>query len=154
MWFYLLSPFLTIITIISLQSMDQDVGGAVLPGKKRKKAKNRETKLHLKFDDSKRVEFLTGFRKRKNERKEKAKKENERLLKEARAKVKQKNRDEKKKKLEKIMENFEKLKNSGEDDLSKFESEKQVFEDENTTVTVAAIDIWKPCLWIGRSGMF
>ena len=110
------------------------------PGKKRKK-KNRETKLHLTFDESKRVDFLTGFRKRKNERKEKAKKDNERILKEARAKVKQKARDEKKKKLESIMEQFERLKQSGEDDLTKFESEKQVFEDENTTVTVAAIDI-------------
>ena len=52
--------------------------GADQKRKKRKKSKNRETKVILKFDDSKRAEFLTGFRKRKNERKEKAKKENER----------------------------------------------------------------------------
>ena len=111
------------------------------PKKKRKKSKSRKTKVEVKFDESERTEYLTGFRKRKNQRKEKAKQDNERLLKEARARIKKKAKEERKKKLEDIIEKFDEIRKTNDDDLSKFELEKQVFEDEDTTVTVAAIDI-------------
>ncbi|KAL5258764.1 hypothetical protein ACHWQZ_G009276 [Mnemiopsis leidyi] len=111
------------------------------PNKKRKKTKNRETKVEIKFDEEQRTEYLTGFRKRRNQRKEKAKQDNERLLKEARARIKKKAKEEKKKKLEEIMKNFDKISKENNDGLSQFESEKQVFEDEETTVTVAAIEL-------------
>ena len=111
------------------------------PNKKRKMKKNRETKVELKFDDKDRTEYLTGFRRRKNQRKEKAKQDNERLLKEARDRIKRKAREEKKKKLEEIMESFDKISKENKDGLTEYEMEPQVFEDESTTVTVAAIEL-------------
>ena len=110
-------------------------------GPAKRKKKNRETKTALKFDDANRIEYLTGFRKRRNERKEKAKQDNERLLREARQRLKRKAREEKKKKLEEIMHNFKEKNENNDDELTQFESNAEVFEDENTTVTVAAIDM-------------
>jgi ribosomal RNA-processing protein 17 len=121
--------------------MDEEENSVNRPSKKRKKTKNRQTKVEIKFDEDQRTEFLTGFRKRKNQRKEKAKQDNERLLKEARARIKRKAKEEKKKKLEEIMESFEKISKENKDGLSQFETEKQVFEDDSTTVTVAAIEL-------------
>ena len=109
--------------------------------KKRKKNKNRLTKVELKFDETNRTEYLTGFRKRKNQRKEKAKQDNERLVKEARSRIRKKANEEKKKKLEVIIQKFDEISKTNDDELTKFELEKQVFEDDSTTVTVAAIDI-------------
>ena len=111
------------------------------PAKRQKKKKNRETKVEIKFDETERTEYLTGFRKRRNDRKLKAKLDNERLLKEARARVRRKAREKKKVIIEKIMKNFQEITKTDEDGLTKFESEKQVFEDEETTVTVAAIEM-------------
>ncbi|XP_013398394.1 nucleolar protein 12 [Lingula anatina] len=64
------------------------------PVKKRKRGpKNRETKVHLIFDEKARKEYLTGFRKRKNERRQKAKEKMERHLKEEKRRIKQEARD-------------------------------------------------------------
>nr|VZI35658.1 unnamed protein product [Spirometra erinaceieuropaei] len=48
----------------------------------------KKRKLYIKFDESKRVDYLTGFHKRKVQRREKAKQENEKLLKDEIKKVK------------------------------------------------------------------
>ncbi|KRT78571.1 hypothetical protein AMK59_8580 [Oryctes borbonicus] len=55
---------------------------------KLKKNKNRTNKINLVFDDEKRREFLTGFHKRKQQRKKKAQEKLEALLKEERKKLK------------------------------------------------------------------
>ena len=47
-----------------------------------RKPKNRQTKRRAVFDEDARREFLTGFRKRKNERRQKAKEQMEQQLKE------------------------------------------------------------------------
>ena len=121
--------------------MDEEEVSVNRPNKKRKKTKNRETKVEVKFDENQRTEYLTGFRKRRNQRKEKAKQDNERLLKEARARIKKKAKEEKKKKLQEIMENFDRNSQENKDGLTQFETEKEVYEDESTTVTVAAIEL-------------
>uniref|UniRef100_A0A0V0J1K7 Nucleolar protein 12 n=1 Tax=Schistocephalus solidus TaxID=70667 RepID=A0A0V0J1K7_SCHSO len=48
----------------------------------------KKRKLYIKFDENKRMDYLTGFHKRKLLRREKAKQENEKLLKEEIKKVK------------------------------------------------------------------
>ncbi|KAK9675264.1 Nucleolar protein 12 (25kDa) [Popillia japonica] len=56
--------------------------------KKFKKAKNRSNKINLVFDEEKRKEFLTGFHKRKQQRKKKAQEKLENQLKEERKRLK------------------------------------------------------------------
>ncbi|KAI4455879.1 nucleolar protein 12 [Holotrichia oblita] len=56
--------------------------------KKFKKAKNRSNKVNLVFDEEKRKEFLTGFHKRKQQRKKKAQEKLENQLKEERKRLK------------------------------------------------------------------
>ncbi|XP_060522789.1 nucleolar protein 12 [Cylas formicarius] len=56
--------------------------------KRPKKTKNRASKVHLVFDEAKRREFLTGFRKRKLQRKKQAQEKLERELKEERKRLK------------------------------------------------------------------
>ena len=75
-----------------------------------------------------------------NERKEKAKQENEKMMKEARQRVKRKANAIKKEKLEEVLGKIQ-TKDELEDDLTPFEENKEVFEDEETTVTVASIDM-------------
>ncbi|XP_076458324.1 uncharacterized protein LOC143292039 [Babylonia areolata] len=58
-----------------------------------KRRKNRQTKTVLIFDEDARREYLTGFQKRKNQRRKKAKLENEKKLKEEKQALKQQVRD-------------------------------------------------------------
>ena len=108
---------------------------------KRKKEKNRSSKLILKFDENNRTEYLTGFRKRRKERQEKAKQEQAKILKEARATLKRKEKEAKRKKVETLMNSFQENKERDLDDLSMLEKDKEVYEDDTTTVTVASIDM-------------
>lgn len=61
--------------------------------KKMKKNKNRQTKKFLVFDDQARMEYLTGFRKRKNERRKKAAEEKSERLKEEKREWKRKRKE-------------------------------------------------------------
>ncbi|OWF46464.1 nucleolar protein 12-like [Mizuhopecten yessoensis] len=61
--------------------------------KKKRAPRNKQTKQTLVFDDNARLEFLTGFRKRKNERRKKAKDEKEIQLKEDRKEFKRKRKE-------------------------------------------------------------
>eukprot|EP00088_Acartia_fossae_P024098 TRINITY_DN25074_c0_g1_i1.p1 TRINITY_DN25074_c0_g1~~TRINITY_DN25074_c0_g1_i1.p1 ORF type:complete len:225 (+),score=53.48 TRINITY_DN25074_c0_g1_i1:46-720(+) len=54
---------------------------------------NRETKLRIQFDERARKDFLTGFRKRKDERRKKAKEQIEKRLKEEIKKIRTDTRD-------------------------------------------------------------
>ncbi|KPI93126.1 PREDICTED: nucleolar protein 12 [Papilio xuthus] len=64
---------------------------------KRKTKNTDKKKIKLVFDESKRKEFLCGFRKRKLERKKKAKEEMERMLKEEKKRIRQENKESYKK---------------------------------------------------------
>ncbi|KAG6452105.1 nucleolar protein 12 [Manduca sexta] len=66
-------------------------------GKRNNKNQERKKKVNLVFDESKRKEFLCGFRKRKLERKKKAQEELQRLLKEEKKRIKQENKESYKK---------------------------------------------------------
>ncbi|XP_033751520.1 nucleolar protein 12-like [Pecten maximus] len=61
--------------------------------KKKKAPRNKRTKQVLVFDETARLEYLTGFRKRKNERRKKAKDEKEIQLKEDRKEFKRKRKE-------------------------------------------------------------
>merc|ERR1711931_233727 len=77
--------------------------------KKTGRRKKKEEGLVLKFDAEKRKEFLTGFRKRKLERKAKAREELDKQIKAEKARINQEKRDELKQKnelLEKYVEQF------------------------------------------------
>lgn len=67
-----------IIRVISDCGPEIDMEGGV----KKRRAKNKATKTSIVFDVGARKEFLTGFRKRKNERRRKAKEQLEREVKE------------------------------------------------------------------------
>ena len=56
--------------------------------------KNKSNKTSIVFDESSRKDFLTGFRKRKNERRKKAKEQIEKEFREEVRKAKQKARDD------------------------------------------------------------
>jgi ribosomal RNA-processing protein 17 len=61
----------------------KEVGGTPGPaGKSGGKKKNKKNKTEIVFDEAKRVDFLTGFRRRKEERRKKAKDEYEKTAKE------------------------------------------------------------------------
>merc|ERR1712227_298835 len=60
---------------------------------KQKNPRNKDSKTILVFDEAKRVEYLTGFRKRKAERKRIAHEKNIQELKEEKQKIKQKRRE-------------------------------------------------------------
>ncbi|VDM19632.1 unnamed protein product [Hydatigera taeniaeformis] len=62
----------------------------------------KRKKLFIAFDEEKRRDYLTGFRRRKQERRAKARLENENKLKEEIRNVKQVYHDEMKKKLESV----------------------------------------------------
>ncbi|GBP29227.1 Nucleolar protein 12 [Eumeta japonica] len=62
-------------------------------GKRKNRNQDRKTKINLVFDESKRREFLCGFRKRKLERKKKAQEELQRLLKEEKKRIKKENKE-------------------------------------------------------------
>ncbi|CAH2106102.1 unnamed protein product [Euphydryas editha] len=66
-------------------------------GKKRNKNNENKKKITLVFDESKRKDFLCGFRKRKLERKKKAQEELQRMLKEEKRRIKQENKESYKK---------------------------------------------------------
>ncbi|XP_074647929.1 nucleolar protein 12-like [Tubulanus polymorphus] len=58
-------------------------------GKRANKAAKKKNQLHLVFDDKARVEFLTGFQKRKTERRKKAQEQMIQKLKDEKKKIKQ-----------------------------------------------------------------
>jgi ribosomal RNA-processing protein 17 len=63
-------------------------------GFRQKKPKNRRNKVTIEFDEKKRFEYLTGFSKRKNERRKKAKEEEIQMLKEKKRQIKEKKKSE------------------------------------------------------------
>ncbi|XP_075973863.1 uncharacterized protein LOC142975093 [Anticarsia gemmatalis] len=65
--------------------------------KKKNKNNDRKKKINLVFDETKRKDFLCGFRKRKLERKKKAQEEMKRMLKEEKKRIKQENKESYKK---------------------------------------------------------
>ncbi|XP_046959424.1 nucleolar protein 12 [Vanessa cardui] len=66
-------------------------------GKKRNKNNENKRKISLVFDETKRKDFLCGFRKRKLERKKKAQEDLQRMLKEEKRRIKQENKESYKK---------------------------------------------------------
>ncbi|CAG9785923.1 unnamed protein product [Diatraea saccharalis] len=62
-------------------------------GKSKNKNQERKKKITLVFDETKRKDFLCGFRKRKLERKKKAQEELQRMLKEEKKRIKQENKE-------------------------------------------------------------
>ncbi|XP_050346113.1 nucleolar protein 12 [Nymphalis io] len=66
-------------------------------GKKRNKNSENKRKISLVFDETKRKDFLCGFRKRKLERKKKAQEDLQRMLKEEKRRIKQENKESYKK---------------------------------------------------------
>jgi len=59
-----------------------------------KRSKNKRNKLSIEFDEHKRTEYLTGFHKRKEERRKKAKDEEIQMLKEKKRQLKEKKKAE------------------------------------------------------------
>merc|ERR1711976_631212 len=57
---------------------------------KQKHRKNKQNKTFLKFDETARADFLTGFRKRKNERRKKAQEELQQQYKDEKKRIKEK----------------------------------------------------------------
>ncbi|XP_063229479.1 nucleolar protein 12 [Bacillus rossius redtenbacheri] len=107
----------------------------------RKKRINRKTKLHLVFDENARREFLTGFHKRKLERKRAAQEQLEKQLKDERKRLKQEAR-----------ESYKKLVVSHKPipELEEFESKE--YDLENHTVSILELssnEMAKKNNWIG-----
>jgi len=67
---------------------------SVQPPPNRRKPKNRRNKVVIEYDEKKRTEYLTGFSKRKNERKKRAKEEEIKQLKEEKRNIKLKKKAE------------------------------------------------------------
>jgi len=63
-------------------------------GLKQRKAKNKRNKLIIEFDEHDRTDYLTGFHKRKEERRKKAKEEEIQMLKEKKRQLKEKKKAE------------------------------------------------------------
>jgi len=97
----------------------------------------KKPKNELVFDNKKREEFLTGFTKRKQQRKKKAQEENDRKLKEEVKRI----RDETKNFKEKFKQSFKPIAELDEvlRDTDDSEDEKKGFETEDVTVTISTI---------------
>ncbi|KAF6201233.1 hypothetical protein GE061_005680 [Apolygus lucorum] len=74
-------------TALSVMDSD-DEGPPIVKAKRRRKPINKKTKLHLVFNEDARRDFLTGFHKRKLQRKKKAKEELQELLKAEKKRIK------------------------------------------------------------------
>ncbi|XP_052781415.1 nucleolar protein 12-like [Mya arenaria] len=97
--------------------------------KKKLRKKNRQTKSTIVFDEKARKDYLTGFRKRKDERRKKAQEQVQRMIKEDRKLLKQK------------MKEFETVKTRYQQLPTDLEliAERQVTELPNHTVTITDI---------------
>merc|ERR1712137_357083 len=100
--------------------------------KKTGKRKKKEEGLVLKFDAEERKEFLTGFRKRKLQRKAKAREELARQIKAEKARINKEKAEESKKKNE-LLEEY----------VKQFvpEETEEVIDSENQTVTIKAVEM-------------
>ncbi|XP_072397511.1 nucleolar protein 12 [Diabrotica undecimpunctata] len=108
-----------------------------------RKPKNRQNKIHLVFDENKRKEFLTGFHKRKLQRKKEAKEKFEKDLKEERKRIKA----EAKESYKKLVQSHKPI-----PELEDLLSEK--YEDDDVTVKVLELstnDIANQNNWIGAN---
>ncbi|XP_030750495.1 nucleolar protein 12-like [Sitophilus oryzae] len=109
--------------------------------KSKRRPKNRANKIHLVFDETKRREFLTGFRKRKLLRKKQAQENFEKELKEERKRLKA---DAK--------ESYKKLVVSSRDIPELENLLREEYEEDDVTVKVVELntnDIAKQNNWIG-----
>ncbi|XP_066248136.1 nucleolar protein 12 [Euwallacea similis] len=110
----------------------------------RRKSKNRSNKVNLVFDEEKRRDFLTGFRKRKLQRKKHAQEKLELELKEERKRLKAE-----------AKESYKKLVVSHRDipELQKYLPSTEYEEDDVTVklVELSASDIAKQNNWIGAN---
>ncbi|XP_044746737.1 nucleolar protein 12 [Coccinella septempunctata] len=105
--------------------------------------KNKANKVHLVFDADKRREFLTGFRKRKLQRKKNAKDEFEKALKEERKRIKAESK-----------ESYKKLVASNRDIPELENLLEEEYEDDDATVkiiTLSTENIAKQNNWIGEN---
>ncbi|KAH8351438.1 nucleolar protein 12 [Drosophila kikkawai] len=98
----------------------------------RKKAAKQKTEVV--FDDKKRIEFLTGFRKRKNERRSRAKADLEKNLKEERKRIRQEVKDG----FKHLKKSYEPLRELTEDD-KKEEGQQETYEDEEVQVKIVEL---------------
>ncbi|KAH8296147.1 hypothetical protein KR054_002350 [Drosophila jambulina] len=98
----------------------------------RKKAPKQKTEVV--FDDKKRIEFLTGFRKRKNERRSRAKADLEKNLKEERKRIRQEVKDG----FKHLKKSYEPLRELTEDD-KKEEGQQETYEDEEVQVKIVEL---------------
>ncbi|XP_019870994.2 nucleolar protein 12 [Aethina tumida] len=108
-----------------------------------KKSKNKFNKVNLVFDEAKRREFLTGFHKRKLQRKKYAKEKLEKELKEERKRLKQE-----------AKESYKKLVVSHRPIPEVENLLKEEYEDDDMTVSVVELstnDIAKKNNWIGAN---
>lgn len=92
----------------------------------------------ISFDADKRKDFLTGFRKRKNERRQKAKEELQKKLKEEMTKMRQEKRKEENKEPISYAENFENMMEGIKDKSSK------TLDLPQHNVTVIETELWDP----------
>ncbi|KAK9888349.1 hypothetical protein WA026_000604 [Henosepilachna vigintioctopunctata] len=108
-----------------------------------KKPRNRTNKIHLVFDEEKRRDFLTGFHKRKMQRKKQAKEKFEKELKEEKKKIKSEAR-----------ESYKKLVVSHRPIPELQHLLEEEYEDENSTVKIVELstnEIAKQNNWIGAN---
>ncbi|XP_030380319.1 ribosomal RNA-processing protein 17 [Scaptodrosophila lebanonensis] len=96
--------------------------------------KQDKKKIDIVFDPQKRKEFLTGFRKRKNERRSRAKVELERNLKEERIRI----RKEVKEGFKHLKKSFEPLRELTEEDKDEAKKEK-AYEDDEVQVKIVEL---------------
>ncbi|KAH8242441.1 hypothetical protein KR032_006524 [Drosophila birchii] len=98
----------------------------------RRKAPKQKTEVV--FDNKKRVEFLTGFRKRKNERRSRAKADLERNLKEERKRIRQEVKDG----FKHLKKSYEPLRELTEEDKRE-EGQQETYEDEEVQVKIVEL---------------
>ncbi|XP_044272774.1 nucleolar protein 12 [Tribolium madens] len=117
--------------------------GSSVKKNRQKNPKNRTNKLHLVFDEKKRRDFLTGFHKRKLQRKKEAREKLERELKEERKRLKTE-----------AKESYKKLVVSARPIPELETLLKEEYEDEDATVRIEELStdvIAKESNWIGAN---
>ncbi|XP_052845486.1 LOW QUALITY PROTEIN: nucleolar protein 12 [Drosophila gunungcola] len=99
----------------------------------RKRAPKKKTEVV--FDNKKRIEFLSGFRKRKNERRSRAKAELERNLKNERKRIRQEVKDG----FNHLKKTFEPLRELTEEDKAEEEQQEETYEDDEVQVKIVEL---------------
>ncbi|XP_017048592.1 nucleolar protein 12 [Drosophila ficusphila] len=99
----------------------------------RKKAPKKKTEVV--FDNKKRIEFLSGFRKRKNERRSRAKAELERNLKNERKRIRQEVKDG----FNHLKKSYEPLRELTEEDKAEEEPQEETYEDDEVQVKIVEL---------------